>query len=51
MRSLLEKMSGSHQIEAAYKVFDALRLEQLPAVDDLAEDQDLLEVCYQKIFS
>ncbi|KAJ2923032.1 hypothetical protein H1R20_g14063, partial [Candolleomyces eurysporus] len=44
MRSLLEKMSGSHQIEAAYKVFDALRLEQLPAVDDVAENQDLLEV-------
>lgn len=41
MRALVERMSGAHQVEVANKVLDALKLEQLPALDDLAQDQNL----------
>ncbi|KAF6750908.1 armadillo-type protein [Ephemerocybe angulata] len=41
MRSLLERMSGAHQVEVANKALDALDLEQLPSLDDLAADESL----------
>ncbi|KAF6741372.1 hypothetical protein DFP72DRAFT_995311 [Ephemerocybe angulata] len=41
MRSLLERMSGAHQVEVANKVLDTLDLEQLPSLDDLAADESL----------
>jgi U3 small nucleolar RNA-associated protein 10 len=44
IHSLLEQLSGSHQLQAGKVVLDALALDTLPTLDDIAEDQSFDEV-------
>lgn len=45
-RSLLRRLSGSHQIDAAHKALRALDLEKLSKVEDPSSgSEDPLEVC------
>lgn len=45
-RALLSKLSGEHQVNAARKVLETMKLEEIGGIEDLPADHDkFLEVC------
>jgi U3 small nucleolar RNA-associated protein 10 len=50
-RALLVRLSGEHQIDAAHKVLEVMRLEQLASIEDFPRGADKLkDVGFVKLF-